>query len=69
MFQNIGSGELIVIGIVALLLFGTKKLNEVAKGLGESTKEFKKVKEEYQKAVTKDYSDMEKKKKEEVKKD
>lgn len=63
MFQNIGSGELLVIGIVVLLLFGTKKLNEVAKGLGESTKEFKKVKEEYQKALKNEASDL----KEEVK--
>ena len=70
MFQNIGSGELLVIGIVALLLFGTKKLNEVARGLGESSKEFKKVTKEYQKALKQDFSDMkDKEEKEEVKKD
>lgn len=58
MFGNIGTGELIVIGIVVLLLLGTKKLNELARGLGESTKEFKKVQKEYQKAMREDQSDL-----------
>ena len=34
---------------VLLVLFGSKKLNELARGLGESSKEFKKVKKEYDK--------------------
>ncbi len=46
---HIGATELIVIAFVLLLLFGSKKVNELAKGLGESTKEFKKVKNELQK--------------------
>lgn len=48
--KNIGTTELIIIFLVILLLFGGKKLNELARGLGESTKEAKKVKDELTKA-------------------
>ena len=43
MFGNIGSGELIIIGIVVLLFFGSKKLKELGRGLGETSREFKKI--------------------------
>jgi len=33
--------ELLVIGLVCVLLFGTKKIPELAKGLGESIRGFK----------------------------
>lgn len=39
----IGSGELIVIMCVILLLFGGKKLPEFAKNLGKGIREFKKA--------------------------
>lgn len=39
----IGSGELIVILCLALLLFGGKKLPEFAKSLGKGIHEFKKA--------------------------
>lgn len=38
----IGTTELILIGGVALLLFGGKKLPEMMRGLGQGVKEFKK---------------------------
>jgi sec-independent protein translocase protein TatA len=38
---NLGPVELIVIVVVILLLFGAKKLPELAKGLGQGLKEFK----------------------------
>jgi len=43
MFSNIGTTEIIIIGIVLLVLFGGKKMIEFSRGLGESTKELKKV--------------------------
>jgi sec-independent protein translocase protein TatA len=41
MFRNIGLPELLVILVVAVLLFGGKKIPELAKGLGEGIKNFK----------------------------
>ena len=39
--QNIGFGEWVVILAVALLLFGSKKLPELARALGRSVNEYK----------------------------
>ncbi len=48
---NLGSTEWIIIGVVLLVLFGGKKLTELAKGLGESSRELKKAKKEFQSAL------------------
>jgi sec-independent protein translocase protein TatA len=42
MLNNIGSTELIIIMLVLMILFGTKKIPEFARGIGEASKEFKK---------------------------
>lgn len=41
MLRSIGPMELLVILLVALLLFGGKKIPELAKGLGEGIRNFK----------------------------
>ena len=41
MLRSIGLPELIVILVVAVLLFGGKKIPELAKGLGEGIRNFK----------------------------
>ena len=40
---SIGMPELIIIFLVILLLFGSKRLPELAKGLGKGMREFKKA--------------------------
>jgi len=41
MLRSIGFPELMVILVVAVLLFGGKKIPELAKGLGEGIRNFK----------------------------
>ena len=41
-FQNVGLPELLVVLVIVLLLFGAKRLPEIARGLGKSIQEFKK---------------------------
>ena len=38
---NLGTGEIIIIAIVVLLLFGGKKIPELMKGIGKGVKNFK----------------------------
>jgi sec-independent protein translocase protein TatA len=40
--QGIGAPELIIILVIMLLLFGAKKLPEMARSIGKSTRELKK---------------------------
>lgn len=49
-FMGLGPTELIVILIILLVLFGGSKLPGLAKGLGQSIKEFKKASKEEQEA-------------------
>ncbi len=42
MFGNIGAPEIILILLVVLVLFGAKKIPELAQGLGKGIREFKK---------------------------
>lgn len=41
-FESLGLPEIIVILAVVLLLFGAKRLPEIARSLGKSSREFKK---------------------------
>ena len=38
---NLGTGEIIIIAIIVLLLFGGKKIPELMKGIGKGVKYFK----------------------------
>tara|TARA_B100000686_G_C16046784_1_gene598006 strand:+ start:290 stop:472 length:183 start_codon:yes stop_codon:yes gene_type:complete len=55
---GLGAGEILVILFIVLLLFGAKKLPELAKGLGKGIKEFKNasssIKDEVEKTVNDD---------------
>ncbi len=39
--MNIGAPEILIVLAILLLLFGAKKLPELARGLGQAQKEFK----------------------------
>ena len=41
LFGNLGGGEMILIALVIILLFGGKKIPELMKGLGKGVKSFK----------------------------
>lgn len=41
LFMSIGAGQIVVIALVVLLLFGGKKIPELMKGLGKGYKSFK----------------------------
>ena len=38
---NLGTGEIIIIAIIVLLLFGGKKIPELMQGIGKGVKNFK----------------------------
>jgi sec-independent protein translocase protein TatA len=42
MLGGLGTTEIIIIAVVLLVLFGGRKLPELARGLGEAIREFKK---------------------------
>ena len=51
MFGSIGMPELILIFVVALLVFGPKKLPEIGKSLGKGLAEFKKASDDLKKTI------------------
>jgi len=58
MFGSIGTPELLVIMLVILLLFGSKRLPELAKGIGKGVRQFKKAMEDVKDEI--DISDIDK---------
>jgi sec-independent protein translocase protein TatA len=48
---RIGMPEIIIIGLAIILLFGAKKLPEIAAALGKAIREFKKASKEVQDGV------------------
>ncbi|MBQ7941561.1 MAG: twin-arginine translocase TatA/TatE family subunit [Muribaculaceae bacterium] len=64
-FMNIGTGELIIIVFIILLLFGGKKIPELMKGIGKGVRSFKKgmneIEDEINKPVEDEKKDAEKK--------
>ena len=51
---NIGTGEIILIALVVLLLWGGKKIPELMKGLGKGVKSFKDGMNEIEKDINLD---------------
>lgn len=42
MLRNIGGPEILIVLVVVMLLFGAKKLPELARSVGSATREFRK---------------------------
>ena len=51
--MSLGAMEITIILVIVLLLFGGKKLPELAKGLGKGIKEFKKAKNDVSEEINK----------------
>tara|TARA_X000001036_G_C20168925_1_gene598522 strand:+ start:222 stop:386 length:165 start_codon:yes stop_codon:yes gene_type:complete len=49
--MSFGPTEIIIVLIIVLLLFGGKKIPELAKGLGKGIKEFKKASKEVENEI------------------
>ena len=45
-FGNFGGPDLLIILLIVLVLFGAKRLPELARGLGQSLNEFRKARED-----------------------
>ena len=51
MFGNIGFPELLVLLVIALLVFGPKKLPEVGRSIGKALREFRKTSDEIKEKI------------------
>lgn len=56
----IGAPEMFIIFLVMLLLFGAKKLPQLARGIGKSAGEFKRAREEFEDEIRKGGEEVEK---------
>ena len=61
MFGYIGGSELFLILLVILVFFGAKKLPELAKGLGQGIREFRKAAKDVQDEVEKEVKKIDEK--------
>ena len=57
LFFNIGGGEIFIILLVILLLFGSKKIPELGRGLGKGIRYFKDATNEIQEDIRKSADD------------
>jgi sec-independent protein translocase protein TatA len=53
MFGNLGTPEILIIGLVILVLFGAKRIPEFMQGLGKGVREFRKAARDIQDEIEK----------------
>jgi len=54
----ISGGEIFIVFVVALLLFGANKIPEIARGLGKGMSEFKKATDDIKKEINESSDDI-----------
>lgn len=54
-----GWPEIVFILVIVILLFGAKKLPELARGLGQSLGEFKKARDDFEREIKKSATELE----------
>ncbi|HYA86333.1 MAG TPA: TatA/E family twin arginine-targeting protein translocase [Nitrospirota bacterium] len=57
---GLGLGELLVIFVIALVVFGPKKLPEIGRSVGRAMMEFKKASQEFQESMREEMKEVEK---------
>jgi sec-independent protein translocase protein TatA len=57
MISNIGTPGVILILVVALIVFGPNRLQEIGRAVGKSVREFKKASEGVQESIMKEIKD------------
>jgi sec-independent protein translocase protein TatA len=55
---NLAGPDLIIILLIVLLLFGAKKLPELARGMGQALREFNKAKDDFERELNKPGDDV-----------
>ncbi|MDW8106612.1 MAG: twin-arginine translocase TatA/TatE family subunit [Armatimonadota bacterium] len=58
MFGSVGFTEILVLFIIALLIFGPRKLPEIARSVGQAMREFKKAGEEVTRSLEEPVDDL-----------
>lgn len=56
LFLSPSGGEIIIVLVVILLLFGSKRIPDLARGLGKGIREIKNATSDIQREITKDVS-------------
>jgi sec-independent protein translocase protein TatA len=57
---GVSGGEIVVVALVFLLLFGSKKIPEMARGIGKGLREFKKAADDIKREITESTPEIEK---------
>ena len=60
LFFNLGGGEIFVILMIVLLLFGAKRIPEIARGLGRGIRQFKDAASDIQDDIENSVKDVKK---------
>jgi sec-independent protein translocase protein TatA len=67
LFFNLGGGEIFIIMAIVLLLFGAKRIPEIARGMGRGIRQFKDAANDIQEDLEKSVKDVKKQIEEEKK--